>query len=146
MMSTDQEINESYPVAGYNYAEEGPMPSTDQMINESVAKKLGWTIYPDIVDPLHRYWFYPNTKKSVKDDDLPDYCQSIEAAWEILEKIKEKFDGVFLYNYTGKWVVADPYGAGNELVGATLAEADTAPMAICLAFLKLPVLNVSVKA
>lgn len=57
--------------------------------------------------------------------DLPDYSGSIAAAWEIAEKLP-----VFSLSRIGKvWHCS--------LMGGDYAVSDAAPMAICLAFLKL---------
>ena len=81
---------------------------------------------------------------------LPDYSGSIAAAFEIVEKHKviprESWPGHTLsfeltfYDQTppawGAWWRAEHYRGGHsdDSIGAT---ADTAPMAICLAFLKI---------
>jgi hypothetical protein len=94
---------------------------TDQEINESVARKLGWEV------PGY------GTERSIKElfKCVPDYCHSIEAAWEIISKN----EGLILHKYPFRrphWrscVIRENDEAD--------AEAATAPMAICLAFLKL---------
>lgn len=66
---------------------------------------------------------------------IPDYCHSIAAAWEIVEYMYEKGTSVLLdgayddRNWECSWITSDVRYMGV---------ADTAPMAICLAFLKLP--------
>ena len=85
---------------------------TDTELNESVARKLGW-----LRTPLNEF--------------VPDYCHSIAAAWEIVEKLRPN---IVLYDLGRKWVVSRSCYEG---IGETLGEAATAPMAICLAFLKL---------
>lgn len=87
---------------------------TDSEINEAVVRKLG------LGDPHEMFV-------------IPPYCNSIEAAWEIVEKIEwfclqKEHDG-------SGWTVWDM--AGTEEANL-IVTADTAPMAICLAFLKLP--------
>lgn len=92
---------------------------TPQEINEAVARKLGheWPV----IDPGH-HPACPFRKK--------DYCRSIEAAWEIVEH-----QGDFgLAQGTKGWTAS--FGYGNE--EAVFGIADTAPMAICRAFLKVP--------
>jgi hypothetical protein len=96
---------------------------TDQEINEAVALKLG------------------GERRTLPDAELedgtiirhfPDFCHSIAAAWEIIEKVKWYTmwhdDQGFHF-----WIRA------NEKPEPELAAAyaNTAPMAICLAFLKL---------
>ena len=94
---------------------------TDQEINAAVAKKLGWKqLGPMKHDPLNVYL----EKNGQRIEGIPDYCHSIEAAWEIVER----------YQY---WVGPDKEKwAVTTVLGIWLAEADTAPMAICLASLK----------
>lgn len=92
------------------------------IINEAVAKKLG--VWIREYDLHHR---------------TPDYCHSIEAAWEIVEKC-----GGHIWLRSG-----DCMPENNPNFGITwqcliakdkdyIGKADTAPKAICLAFLKLP--------
>lgn len=87
---------------------------TDQEINEAVAKKLG-------IDPF-----------SFERDANRDYCHSIEAAWEILKTAIE-YECQLTYHH---W--ADGTDFWEASINEQKAEADTAPMAICKAFLKLP--------
>lgn len=81
---------------------------TDAEINEAVARKLGIDL--------------GNLKPR-------EYCHSIEAAFEILHKFKS-------------WTIGKHWEGGFVCLlmdgsKPIKAEADTAPMAICLAFLKL---------
>ncbi len=83
-------------------------------INQAVARKLGWT----------HGWGEHGYHEC-----FPYYCTSIEAAWEIVEKMP---NGSVGKNIHGRWVCS--YG----IIGScdySIVEADTAPMAICLAFL-----------
>lgn len=89
---------------------------TNQEINEAVAKKLGWDN-----KPFHGY-IRPN---------MPNYSTDISAAWEVVEKHQislkyygEAWDCTLTKLLDGRWINAE-------------STADTAPMAICLAFLKL---------
>lgn len=101
-------------------------------INEAVARKLGWK--PDTCKcwPGH----------TVHCEIAPkDYCHSIAAAWEVWDKMSMKYfltleteagefgrNIVKVWKNDGKdcgWVIEDIY-------------ANTAPLAICLAFFKLP--------
>lgn len=87
---------------------------TDQEINEAVARKLG---KPD--------------KESLLYQKPLDYCHSIAAAWEILTHCYADLD--LQYGLT-----QNPSTLNIHChIGYTEALADTAPMAICLAFLKL---------
>ena len=115
-----------------------------QAINEAVARKLG-------LQPGHCYckqrpdvvWCCKCKKircvpeqetPCAKTDFLPDYCRSIEAAWEIVASLLASGKCVQL-NSDGKGV---GFWIGSRYRQKHFAEASTAPMAICLAFLKLP--------
>lgn len=84
---------------------------TDQELNEQVARKLG-------KGHIQEGW----EKVCI----IPDYCHSIAAAWEIWDHFHEM---ATLTKHEGKWML--DYGRRFRIV------ADTAPKAICLAFLKL---------
>lgn len=108
---------------------------TDQEINLAVARGLGWEVrspsrcednkpeHIHISDPSRGIWC------------LPNYCHSIEAAWEIMEYLAPKYFGISIGHGTNPdfWQ-CEIHGKGWEKV---YERADTAPMAICLAFLKL---------
>ena len=106
---------------------ENALPSTkhisDQEINERVARKLSFNAY--------RF-------KVHYGEPIPDYCHDIKAAWEIVEHLEnnlivDKWERKIEHEQKD-WrcfIRIDPYGG-------IAAYADTAPMAICLAFLKLP--------
>lgn len=115
---------------------------TNQEINEAVARKLGWVYLEDgceilSLGHLHRpsgvCWFAMS----------PRYCEDIAAAWEIMERedfmivamsdSKEYRAGKFIGNY-GPAGEEPTYVYGHWSV---VAVAETAPMAICLAFLNL---------
>lgn len=110
---------------------------TDQEINEAVARKLGWVKtygpvgieVPGIERTMATYFIRPtNTGKGIGQEiivDLPDYCHSIAAAFEILGN-----QHFMLRHDNKKWRCWLNHKKND------IAE-DTAPMAICLAFLKL---------
>lgn len=101
---------------------------TDTEINELVARKLGWTI-----DQTGAY--KPGDDPQAY--DVPDYCHDIKAAWEVVEKhicVSDEYYFCLEFNamyWEAGWRTTDK----NHAVG--WSSADTAPMAICLAFLKL---------
>lgn len=101
---------------------------TDQEINEAVARKLGHTLGCCHSDTLEMKTGYGDLDAYVA---IPDYCHSIEAAWEIVEEANE-YEFILIFH---------GWADGSKFFEATIneqkAEADTAPMAICLAFLKL---------
>ena len=98
---------------------------TDQEINEAVARKLGLCVSCTVQTHLHK---------------MPDFCRSIEAAWECVLKMGEHAKVHVSYeDYLGpKYtcvIFSDGGGGTYERLAST--KADTAPMAICLSFLKL---------
>lgn len=99
---------------------------TDSEINEAVARKLGWTYHEDAT-PL--CWEMPTTS-TVYVKNYPDYYHSIQAAWEILTDHCDTWE-IYCNGSTVDVTLSKNYDTAGR-------EADTAPMAICLAFLKLP--------
>lgn len=93
----------------------------DSCINERVARKLG------LCEPHEKLTGHKNC-------DCPgepeNYCHSIEAAWEIVLNDPRKVTIRKLYD--GKF--SCEMAVDGEIIERT---ADTAPMAICKAFLKL---------
>lgn len=106
---------------------------TDQEVNIAVARKLGWeprNYDPQSIEPIKRIPCFtaPNGDLYA---NVPDYCHSIAAALEIIEK--GFLDGVQIRISDGKWIA----GKRGEEIEKSIP-ADTAPRAICEAFLKLP--------
>jgi hypothetical protein len=96
---------------------------TDKKINEMVAKKLG---------TYEKCWCFPTPC----DFHIPDYYHDIKAAWDIVKEFKKRNFEMFLHNtLDGKWdcELNNP----EALYQSGIGKAHTAPMAICLAFLKL---------
>lgn len=97
---------------------------TNQAINEEVARKLGY-------EPDRGQIFLEGKYVCV-----PNFCESIEAAWGVVEWIHDNggkmlWKSCFELSQSGNgWLC--------RLRMAPWEAADTAPMAICLAFLKLP--------
>lgn len=90
---------------------------TPEEVNEAVARKLGY-VWGD---------------KDILGSPRPDYCHSIAAAWEIMGWLGEH-DYLFTMSNDGE----DPNTWLVWLESPSIhVEADTAPMAICLAYLKL---------
>jgi hypothetical protein len=105
---------------------------TDHEINEAVARKLGDKTAMKEFQEFHRHCPISCGGKST-----PDYCHSIAAAWQILEYVSRScppFPHIFSLhrNRDGTWQCYFP-----SYVSTTNAIADTAPMAIALAFLTL---------
>lgn len=114
---------------------------TDQEINEAVARKLGF-VRKDCERLSTLHWHCSNDH-CYADRMLPNYCHSIAAAWEIIESIIT--DGDKQMKETGCSSTPSfalrmgPVGVFHCDLGNS-GEAGwyqpTAPMAICLAFLK----------
>lgn len=100
--------------------------NTKHEINEAVARKLG----------IPRIEVTPESEESFE-VKLPDYCGSIAAAWEVVERL-HPLHGITLVQH-----LQPTYGWSCEMWTARTEEpdftvrVDTAPMAICMAFLKL---------
>jgi hypothetical protein len=92
----------------------------DQEINEAVARKMGWK-------KVRGGWKRSSASRyqTIFGRFNHDYTHHIEAAWEIINAKRY----VKLERQYGKWIcwIGDDVGV----------EAETAPMAICKAFLKL---------
>lgn len=123
---------------------------TNHEINEAVAKKLGWKELGPIKNPRtfetrpnlegiipdykRQQFMKANPKGGISEtyaEVIPDYVESIQAAWEIVDYLRNK----------GWRVIITVEGLNHACtIGIWLHEelADTAPLAICLAFLKLP--------
>lgn len=105
---------------------------TNKEINEAVARKLGKPIYirhgiiTETITPEMAGW-----QVAKVNGWFHDYCTSIAAAWEVVETNDNSYPSGIMKVGT-KWLPI--------VRGRTCSEyaADTAPMAICLAFLKVP--------
>lgn len=105
---------------------------TAQETNEAVARKLGWSISPA------GNWMRTIKNKNMMQYELPRYTTEIRAAFEIVERLVDRSLFIKLldeHGYSDEWTVFF-----DDLKNTTQAEASapTAPLAICLAFLKLP--------
>lgn len=104
----------------------------DNELNALVARGLGWTNPkgPKCGGPREGHDhgdFYACYEVG------PDYCHDIKAAWEVVELItkeneRKQCGPIVRLEHDGKW---------HFRIGHDIVQADTAPMAICLAFLKL---------
>lgn len=106
---------------------------TNQAINEAVALKLGWTLEISNHDNKRRW----NNQTGFVFSELADYCTDIAAAWEVVEKMasEERVIQLVYVEKFKRWF----FTIGNRTEKSQFdgqAEADTAPRAICLAFLK----------
>ncbi len=94
---------------------------TNQEINEAIARKLGWN-GPD----KYGLFIDPKAPAGFIAQPCPNYCGSITAAWEMT-----KGQYVRMVGNDHGWFCTFSPEEGYE------ARANTAPMAVCLAFLKL---------
>ena len=94
-------------------------------MNEAVAKKLGWLQRSD-------GWELPPMRGLFP---LKDYCHSIEAAWEIVDYLKAN---KISFDLNMSMFETDDIWEARMRGPIIWAMAQTAPMAICQAFLKLP--------
>lgn len=109
----------------------------DALIAEKV---MGWT-----VDPIYRMYTGAGMRHAVGNnlDTRFNPSTNIAAAWEVVEKMRERGDWVNLEGDKEGWMVevwpftADDSWAGGGFYGEDVkAKADTAPLAICRAALK----------
>lgn len=108
---------------------------TDLELNEAVAKKLGWK-EESVPGQSAKLWCDPHPSGQRSQWSAPDYVHEIEAAWEIIEHLKTDEMGFSLEFESKLWSVG--IGPVERNDAWTYEDADTAPRAICLAFLKLP--------
>lgn len=94
---------------------------TNQETNEKVAHGLGW----HRTSGTHNGWFRESHHLEVP--TLPDYATSIEAAWEIIQHVRGYF--ALIRKENGQWVC--------WFDDSSVSCAETAPRAICEAYLKL---------
>jgi hypothetical protein len=106
---------------------------TDKEINEAVARKLGWVrcCNPKTMENGKIIDCFGWSKGgSHFHERYPDYVTDIRAAWEIVE-CWQKEGFIFSLYY-------EPIEKNWRCAFMETVIADTAPRAICLAFLKLP--------
>lgn len=109
---------------------------TNQEINEAVARKLGNDLR--VYNKVDVYKKQPNGNYILT--QIPAYCTSISAAWEIVENVAKKPKMVFRMSMdeAGVGVSFSKWGKHiADTVELYSEAADTAPMAIALCFLKL---------
>jgi hypothetical protein len=112
---------------------------TDQEINEAVARKLGKTL----IDIPERG---PMIDMHYGAGNIPDYCCSIAAAWVIVENIRKDRDKTIFLSLKGHHACCRisqesySFDPDNDLANAenVCDNGNPLPMAICLAYLKLP--------
>lgn len=109
---------------------------TDQELNEQVARKLGWYAlkWRDEVSRKPAWWGL--SKDHTVESLVPDFCHSIEAAWEIFGYASSRYTDLTLVQDNDRWLAFFGIWDGQG-INRNFSRADTAPRAICLAFLKL---------
>jgi len=113
-----------------------PGRELDALIAERV---MGWKIcrnknggYSIFVGDEDNYTAWSSTKDIELPDVFPKYSTDISAAWEVVEKIKYKWDNNFSIHWNGEeWVIPQP-----KFPDLAISVGDTAPHAICLAALE----------
>lgn len=108
----------------------------DQKLNESIARKLGWKDLRWVRPEGLRDELVGQREKSPPyGETIPDYCNSIEAAWEIVENIAKNNYSCHVSIYADGDVLIRVH---DEEFPSVYCKAPTVPRAICKAFLKLP--------
>jgi hypothetical protein len=123
-----------------------PFTVNDEEINSLVARKLGFIFGTGKNQISEGRIGIIQNHEVVFVGPLPEYCHSIEAAWEIVEKLRQSWRPGSLEIEATKYAFelhSTPTGfialvTGPTWKQMTKAEAESAPMAICLLFLKLP--------
>lgn len=137
----------SYPCVQYNYV----MTNIEKEKNEAVARKLGWKRHNKTCEQLtpgasiFTYGNHWHKKENICRERVPDFCTSIEAAWEIVEHEKGRSTSygmdhfILLHRYSdSEWTAGWGYLSEDGYEWNSRSDADTAPMAIIDAFLKVP--------
>lgn len=113
------------------------LPLTPQEINEKVAVKLGWR------QSSLLGWISPSTHYRTPDDVIcqkqnpPDYSGSIEAAWKVVDYLKNEMFSVEIFSKSSSdWHVYFDYWIKEPKLNAYNA-GEFLPLVICLAFLAL---------
>lgn len=101
---------------------------TNQEINEAVARKLGWKECE--CEPQYRA---EHTAYMPGKHIMPNYTGSIQAAWEIINQFHAVTIGTELREKDCWFCELSP-----QIGPRVRVYAETAPLAICEAFLKLP--------
>lgn len=115
---------------------------TNQEINESVARKLGvsdrwpwqWDGKQWITYEGGGVW----DKYGKPPLNIPNYCGSIEAAWEVVEKVGFDRFRIIKARFIPEWsAIFEFQTLPDKKITEFYACDESLPMAICLAFLKM---------
>lgn len=88
------------------------------------------------------YWFDTGETHSDETakwafDAIPAYTRSIDAAWQVVDKMRERFSNVSIHIDNGAAMQMFHIDRTGEVIRSAYGEnAETAPLAICLASLK----------
>lgn len=107
-----------------------------QEINEAVARGLGWI---DSDFPVKgRGWIKLEVQPGSWTylDAYPNYCHDIKAAWEIVDNLHGRYFVVIQESTQGRGWDCGFWQPQSHDPSSQFYSADTAPMAICLAYLK----------
>lgn len=98
---------------------------TPEAINEAVARKMGLELHEgmDINSYKERLYLPDNSP-------ILDYCHDIKATWTVVDHLRNRGIDINLFIHREGVMISWKYDS-------IVAYADTAPMAICLAFLAL---------
>jgi len=113
-----------------NITREQILEMTPDELREEIARRHGWERLPF---PAYPHWQRP-TKNGVETTlDIPDYPNDIAAAWSLLEEMAKSNAILKLTIYRGKQFIVDIQD--RHYVTLTWMEGETAPLAICRAWL-----------
>ncbi len=111
-------------------------PEMDALVAEFM---IGWRRAPSEDDPAGWCWVTEHGRTRGSATALmPTYSTNIAAAWQVVEKLKERFSSVLVETNPRQYYVDIVTDKGTPSYYRTVAdaEADTAPLAICRAALK----------
>ena len=114
---------------------------TNKELRILIAKAKGWEFVRGSTYYGHKTFLVVRRSDDTIEiiSDCPDWPTDIAAAWELVEEMRPYFFriDVMCWDHTGNWaVLCNPRHGHDEHVIPTLGDADTAPRAICLAWLQ----------
>lgn len=114
---------------------------TDQEINEAVARNLGWKSRTKRAKEAGKFIsdFCAGDGHELGCEEPLDYNNDISAAWDIVDHLKPRRVDL-CRREDGKWI-CKVWHPKIAMQGIATEIADTAPMAVCKAFLKLEEVN-----
>ena len=126
----------------------GALPGPGSTLDQLICKKFGYELVkrPNAYGGIDSVWVEPATGDDVYFHGWwpePAYSTDMNAAWMLVEFIIEKYPKTD-FNLKHDFYTKKPYRVSFEIISEEVpyeiykGEADTAPHAICLAFLALP--------